>query len=97
MVGASEGAVWNMKYISQTTNIVHDIPQTFSLGMLKDLIDWVTFFLEQYSRIDTLNHLWVMMPPYTSFARLSKSYSQGMHWSHEEMEAPGCMIFQFWQ
>jgi hypothetical protein len=41
-----------MKYLSPTTIIVPNILHTVHLGMIKHLMDWVTSFLEQHSRID---------------------------------------------
>jgi len=67
-VGTSEGLFWNMKRISARTIIVSDILHTISLGMLKHVMDWVTFFHKQHSRIDKFNQLWAMMPPYSGFA-----------------------------
>jgi hypothetical protein len=67
-VGTSEGVFWNMKCISRTTIFVPDILHTVYLGMIKHLIESVTSFLEQHSRIDKFNQLWVMMPPYPGFA-----------------------------
>jgi hypothetical protein len=75
-VGTSEGVFWNMKCISPTTIIVPDILYTFSLGIINHLIDLVTSFFEQHSRIDTFNQLWAMMAPYPGFARFNKPYSQ---------------------
>ena len=91
-VGTSEGVFWNMKCISPTTIIVPDILHTIYLGMLKHLMDWVTSFLEQHSRIDKFNQLWAMMPPYPGFARFNKPYSQVTQWSGKEMKALGRVI-----
>jgi len=81
VVGTAEGVCWNTKSISLTTMIVLDILHTNCLGMLKHLMDWVTSFLAQYSRIDRFNQLWAMMPPYPGFARFHKPYIQMMQFS----------------
>jgi hypothetical protein len=81
-----------MKCIAPTTIIVPDILYTFYLGMLKHLMDCVTSFLEQHSRIDKFNQLWVMMPPYPGFAQYNKPYSQVTQWSGKEMKALGRVI-----
>jgi len=91
-VGTSEGVFWNMKCISPMTILVPDILHTVYLGMLKHLMDWVTSFLEQHSRIDRLNQLWAMMPPYPGFAQFNKPYSQVTQWSGKEMKAHGRVI-----
>jgi len=54
-VGTSEGIFWNMKCISPRTIIVPDILHSIHLGMLKHLMDWVTSFLQQHSRIHKFN------------------------------------------
>jgi len=81
-----------MKCISPMTIIVPDILHTVYLGMLKRLMDLVTSFLEQHSRIDKFNQLWAMMPPYPDFAQFNKSYSQVTQWSCNEMKALGRVI-----
>jgi hypothetical protein len=92
VVGTSEGVFQNMKCISPTTIIVHDILHTVCLGMLQHLMDCVTSFLKQHSRIDKFNQLWVMMPPYPGFAQFKKPYSHGTQWSGKEMKALGSVI-----
>jgi len=77
-VGTSEGVFCNMKCLSPTTIIVPNILHTVYLGMLKHLMDWVTSFLEQHSRINKINQLWAMMPPYPGVTRFNKPYSQVM-------------------
>jgi len=91
-VGTSEGVLWNMKCISLMTIIVPDILHSVYLGMLQHLMDWVTSFLEQHSRINIFNQLWAMMPPYPGFARFNKPYSQVTQWSGKEMKALGRVI-----
>jgi len=81
-----------MKCISPTTIIVPDIPHTVYLGKRKYLMDWVTSFLEQHSRIDKFNQLWAMKPPYPGFTRFNKPYSQVTQWSGKEMKALGRVI-----
>jgi len=54
-VATSEGVFWNMRCISPMTIIVPDILHNIYVGMLKHLMDCVTSFLEQHSRIDTFN------------------------------------------
>jgi hypothetical protein len=68
VVGTSEGIFWNMNCISPKTSIVPDILHTVYLRLLQHLIDWVTSFLKQHTRIDKFNHLWAMMLPYPGFA-----------------------------
>ena len=63
VVGTSEGVFWNMQCISPTTIIIPNILHSIYLGVLKHLMEWVTSFLEQHSRINKFNQLWVMMPP----------------------------------
>jgi len=72
--------------------MVPDILHSVYLGILKDLMDWVTSFLEQHSRINKFNQLWAMMPPYPCFARFNKPYSQVTQWSGNEMKALGRVI-----
>jgi len=91
-VGNSQGIFWNMKCVSPMTIIVSVIFHTIYLGMLKHLLDWVTSFLEQHSRIHKFNQLWAMIPPYPGFARFNKLYSQVMQWSSQEMKAFGRVI-----
>ena len=74
------------------TIIVPDILHTVYLGMLKHLMDWVTSFLEQHSRIDKFNQLWAMMPPYPGVTRFNKPYSQVTQCSGKEMKALGRVI-----
>jgi len=81
-----------MKYISPMTIIIPDILHAVNLCMPKHLMDWVTSFLEQQSRIDIFNQLWVMMPPYPGVPRFIEPYSQVTQWSDKEMKALGCTI-----
>jgi len=81
-----------MKLISLTTIIVPNILHTIYLGMRKHLMDWVTSFFEQHSRIDKFNQLWVMMPPYPGFAGFNKPYSQVAQWNDKEMKSLGSVI-----
>jgi len=81
-----------MECISPRTIIVPNILHTIYPGMLKHLMDWVTSFLEQHSRINNINKLWEMMPPYPSFARFNKPYSQVTQWGSKEMKALGPVI-----
>jgi len=66
--GTSEGVFWIMKCITPTTIIVLYILHYIYLGMHKHLMDWVTSFHEQHSRIVKFNQLGAMMPPYPGFA-----------------------------
>jgi len=74
------------------TIIIPHILNTIYLGMLKTLTDCVMFFLEQHSRIEKINQLWAMMPPYPGFVQFDKQYSQVMQWSGKEMKALGWVI-----
>jgi hypothetical protein len=47
--------------------IVPYILYTFNLRILQHLMDGVTSFLKQHSRMDKFNQLWEMMPSYPSF------------------------------
>jgi hypothetical protein len=60
--------------------------------MLAHWMDWVTYFLEQHSRIDKLNQLCTMMPSNPGFARFNKPYSQVTQWSGNEIKALGRVI-----
>ena len=82
--GISQGILWNMKCISPTSIIVPNIFHSLYLCMLQHLMDGVTFFLKQHSRIDKFNQLWAMMPPYLGFARFTKPYSQVTQWSGKD-------------
>jgi len=91
-VATSEGILWNMRCISPTTMIVPDILHTVYLWRPKHVMDWVTSFLKQHSRIDKFNQLWVMMPPYPGFTRFNKPYNLATQWSGKEMKALRGMI-----
>jgi hypothetical protein len=67
-VGISEGRITYMKCISPATIIVPDILLTVYPHILKHLMDWITSFLEQHSRIGKFNQLWGMMTPYPCLA-----------------------------
>jgi len=72
---------WNTKCIYPTSIIVCNVLHTIYPGMPKYLLDWVTSFLEQHSRIEKFNLRWVMMPPYPGFTRSNKPYCQVTQWS----------------
>ena len=74
------------------TIIVPDILHTGYLRILKHLMDWVTSFLEQHSRIDKFYHLWQIMPPYPGFAWFIKPDSQVTQWCGKEMKELGHVI-----
>ena len=67
-VRTSEGIISSMKCISRTTLIVSNIVHTVHLGTVQNSMNVVTSFLEQHSRIDKVNQLWVMIPPYRGFS-----------------------------
>jgi len=90
-VGTSEGVIWNMKCIALTSIIVPNILHTVYRLVLKQLMDWVTSFLEKHSRINKVNQLRAMTAPYPGFARFNKPYSQVLQWHGKEMKAPGCV------
>jgi hypothetical protein len=69
------------------TIIVSDILHTVNLGMLKHLMDWVTSFLEQHSRIAKFNQLGAIMSPYSGLAPFDKLYNQGTKLTGREIEA----------
>jgi len=72
VVGTLGGASWNMKCISPTSIIIPGILHKVYFCILEHWMAWVTTFLEQHSSIDKFNEPWVMMPPYTGFARFYK-------------------------
>jgi len=80
-VKTSDGMFWNMNGISTTTNIVPDILHTVYHGMLEHLMDRAISFLEQHSRMDRIQLLLAMMPPYLDIAHLNMSSSQVRQWS----------------
>jgi len=81
-----------MKCISRMTISVPCILHNLHLRMLKHLMDWVTSFLEQHSKIGKLNQLWAMMPPYSGFAWFNKLFSLVMQWSETEIILLPCVI-----
>jgi hypothetical protein len=72
--------------------MVPDILHSVNLGMLKHLMDCLTSFLEQHSRINKFNLLCATMPPYSDFAHFIKLYSQVTQWSGKEMNGLGNVI-----
>ena len=88
-VATSEAVFWNMQCISPMTIILPNILHTVHLGMFKNLMDWVTSFLEEHCRIDKFNQLWAMIPPYPGFDRFNKPHSQATQWSGKQMKALG--------
>jgi hypothetical protein len=63
-VGISKGVIWKRNWISPMTIIVPIILHSIYPCMLNRLMDRVTSFLKQQSRISKFHKLWVMMPPY---------------------------------
>jgi len=66
-VGTSDGVFSNIQFICPTTIVIPKIIHTIYLSTVKHLRDWVTFFLEQHSRINIFNQLWAMMPLHSGF------------------------------
>jgi len=60
--------------------------------MLTYLMDRVTFWLEQHSRIEEFNQLYNMMPPYPHFTRFNLPDDLVKQWSGIEMNSLGRMI-----
>jgi len=83
VVGTSEGVCWNLKWISPMTIMIPDTVHTIYLSMLKHVIDYVTSFLAQHSRIDGITQLWSKMPLDPCFASSDKLYSQETQGSSE--------------
>jgi hypothetical protein len=64
-----------LKFISPTTIIVPFILLTIHHSLVPHGMDWVTYFLEQHSRIGKCNQPWAIMPPYPCFAQFNKPCS----------------------
>jgi hypothetical protein len=90
--GTSEVIFWIMKCISPTTIIVLDILHPIYLCMLNQLMHRVLSFLEQRSRMDKVNPLCAIMPPYPGFAQFTKLYNQETQRSGTEMKVLRRMI-----
>jgi len=75
-----QNASSNVKCIFLTVSTILNLLHSVYLGMLRHLMEWVTSFLKQHSRIDKFNQLWAMMPPYPVFTRFNKPFCQVMQW-----------------
>jgi len=86
-VGNSYSMVCNMKCILPRTVIIPDICCNVHLGMHNHLMDWVTSFLGQHSRIDNFNQLGALLPQYPGFTWFYKPFTQVTKWSGTEVNA----------
>jgi hypothetical protein len=68
VVGTIEVIFRYFKCISPITIIIPNYLHTVYLRILKYLLDWVTSFLDQYSRVGKFNLLWAILPPYLRIA-----------------------------
>ena len=69
--------------------IVADIPKsdllyTMQLGMMGYILKWLQHFLEEHSRFDQFNNIWLAVPPYLDMAAPSKPYAKISQWSGKE-------------
>jgi len=92
VIWISESVLWTMRCISLTTIRIYDIVHTIYIIMLRDLMYWVTSFLNKHSSIYKFEQHWAMMAPYPSFAWFRKSYNQVIQYSGREIQALGRLI-----
>ena len=69
-----------------------DLLPTVYLGLLKNLLDWITSFLKHHCRLDPIEHIWLSMPPYPGFTPPAKAFREVFPWQGKEMRMFGRMV-----
>ena len=53
-----------------------DLLHNVYLGLLKNLLDWITAFLKEHKRLDSFDEIWHSMPPYPEFTPPHKAFRE---------------------
>ena len=51
-----------------------DLLHNVYLGLLKNLLNWITAFLKEHKRLDSFDEIWHSMPPYPEFTPPHKAF-----------------------
>ena len=69
-----------------------DLLHNVYLGLLKNLLDWVTAFLKQHQRLDSFDEIWRSMPPYPGFTPPRKAFREVFQRQGKEMRMFGRIV-----
>lgn len=84
--------LWTLPRIQLSEIHKPDLLHNVYLGLLKNLLDWVTAFLKQHERLDRFDDIWRSMPPYPGFAPPRKAFREVSQWQGKEMRMFGRIV-----
>ena len=89
---ALTNGLWTLPRIRPSEIHKPDLLHTVYLGLLKNLLDWITSFLKQHCRLDPFDHIWRSMPPYPGFTPPRKAFREVSQWQGKEMRMFGRIV-----
>ena len=84
--------LWTLPRIQLSEIHKPDLLHNIYLGLLKNLLDWVTSFLKQHCRLDLFDDIWRSMPPYPGFTPPHKAFREVSQWQGKEMRMFGRIV-----
>ena len=84
--------LWKLPRLSMNQLHKPDLLHNIYLGLLKNLLDWVTAFLKKHHRLTAFNQAWRTMPPYPGFTQPRKAFREVTQWQGKEMRNFGRII-----
>ena len=76
------------------TSDIHkpDLLHNIYLGLMKNLLEWITAFLKQHNRLEAFDEVWRSMPPYPGFTPPRKAFREVSQWQGKEMRMFGRIV-----
>ena len=84
--------LWTLPRIEISDIPKPDLLHTIYLGLMKNLLEWITAFLGQHNRLDAFDDIWRSMPPYPGFTPPRKAFREVSQWQGKEMRAFGIIV-----
>ena len=84
--------LWKLPRVSMNQLHKPDLLHNVYLGLLKNLLDWVTAFLKRHHRLEAFDQAWRSMPPYPGFTQPRKAFREVTQWQGKEMRNFGRII-----
>ena len=84
--------LWKLPRMSMNELHKPDLLHNIYLGLLKNLLDWITAFLKQHHRLTAFDQAWRSMPPYPGFTQPRKAFREVTQWQGKEMRNFGRII-----
>jgi hypothetical protein len=63
-----------------------DLLYTMQIGMLHNLLKWISPFMKMHEQLDKYNVIWLSVPAYHDLTTKNKSYEEVSQWNAKEMK-----------